>query len=66
MENLGEARECPNRGSQELGKGRHSGYAVMTPVNKFSSSGIEYIVCTDCGYILEGYVTKPSKFKSRN
>jgi DNA-directed RNA polymerase subunit RPC12/RpoP len=56
---------CPKCGSKELGKGKHSGYATMYPVHKTLSMGSDviYRVCTDCGYILEGYVQKPEKFK---
>ncbi|MFJ7667074.1 transcription initiation factor TFIIIB [Lysinibacillus sp. NPDC097195] len=56
--------ECPKCGGTELGKGKHSGYAVMVPSNRMSfGSEIEYILCTDCGFILESYVKKPEKFK---
>ncbi|WP_010094044.1 hypothetical protein [Ornithinibacillus scapharcae] len=55
---------CPKCGSNDLGKGEHAGYALMTPVNKMSfGSKIEYLLCTDCGYIIESYVKKPQKFK---
>ncbi|MCH1624468.1 transcription initiation factor TFIIIB [Fredinandcohnia quinoae] len=56
--------ECPKCGTKELGVGRHSGYGVMYPRGKMSiGSDIEYIICTECGYIIEGYVKKPGKFK---
>lgn len=56
--------ECPKCGGKELGKGKHSGYAVMYPDNKMSiGSNVEYILCTDCGFIIESYVKKPGKFK---
>ncbi|GAB3808293.1 transcription initiation factor TFIIIB [Virgibacillus kimchii] len=55
---------CPKCGGKELGKGKHSGYSAMHPVNKMSmGSTVEYIICTECGYIIEGYVKKPEKFK---
>ncbi|WP_456272446.1 transcription initiation factor TFIIIB [Bacillus sp. AK031] len=56
---------CPKCGGIELGKGQHSGYAVMSPVNKKFSFGsnIEYIICTDCGFIIESFVVNPEKFK---
>lgn len=58
------ASECPKCGSVELGKGKHRGYAVMSPVNKLSfGSDVGYMLCTDCGYIIEAYVEKPDKFK---
>ncbi|KML36037.1 transcription initiation factor TFIIIB [Cytobacillus firmus] len=57
---------CPKCGSNELGKGKHSGYGVMFPVDKMSlGSDIEYVICTSCGFIIEGYVKKPEKFKNR-
>ncbi|SIT88254.1 transcription initiation factor TFIIIB [Edaphobacillus lindanitolerans] len=56
--------KCPKCGGTELGKGKQSGYAMMAPVKKMSfGSNIEYILCTECGYIIESYVTKPEKFK---
>jgi hypothetical protein len=58
------AKECPKCGCTELGNGQHSGYAVMAPVNKMSlGSSVEYVICTECGFIIEGYVKKPEKFK---
>ncbi|WP_243387469.1 transcription initiation factor TFIIIB [Bacillus kexueae] len=66
MKNTPIGKECPKCGSTDLGKGKLSGYSTMTPVNKVISLGsdIEYIICTDCGFIIEGYVTKPEKFKN--
>lgn len=56
--------ECPKCGEKKLGKGKQSGYGVMFPENKMSfGSDIEYLICTECGYIIEGYVKKPEKFK---
>jgi hypothetical protein len=56
---------CPKCESSELGKGKQSGYGVMFPLNKMSfGSDIEYLICTSCGFIIEGYVKKPEKFKS--
>ncbi|WP_407691413.1 transcription initiation factor TFIIIB [Robertmurraya mangrovi] len=58
------ATECPKCGGKELGIGKQSGYAVMYPDNKMSlGSNIEYVICTDCGFIIESYVIKPEKFK---
>ncbi|QFT87601.1 hypothetical protein FIU87_02965 [Bacillus sp. THAF10] len=58
------ATECPKCGAKELGIGIHSGYGVMLPKNKMSlGSDIEYTICTQCGFIIEGYVKKPEKFK---
>ncbi|MDM5231914.1 transcription initiation factor TFIIIB [Lysinibacillus pakistanensis] len=56
--------ECPKCGGKEMGKGKHSGYGTMYPDGKMSlGSDIEYIICTECGFIIEGYVKKPEKFK---
>lgn len=56
--------KCPKCESTELGRGKQSGYAILYPANKFGiGSPIEYIVCASCGYIIEGYVIKPEKFK---
>ncbi|WP_377889053.1 transcription initiation factor TFIIIB [Alkalihalobacillus sp. R86527] len=57
---------CPKCGGTELGKGKHSGYAVMSPMKKKLSFGseIEYVLCTDCGFIIESYVKNPEKFKN--
>ncbi|MHC0036921.1 transcription initiation factor TFIIIB [Pseudoneobacillus sp. C159] len=64
MRHTARATECPKCGSKELGRGQHRSYAVMSPVNKMSfGSDIEYLICTECGYIIEGYVKKPEKFK---
>lgn len=57
-------KECPQCGEKELGIGKHTGYGVMYPKNKVSiGSEIEYMICTGCGFIIEGYVKKPEKFK---
>ncbi|MCL1702233.1 transcription initiation factor TFIIIB [Lysinibacillus sp. Bpr_S20] len=64
MKNSTKATECPKCGGTELGKGKHNGYAVMYPENKMSiGSTVEYIICTECGFIIESYVKKPEKFK---
>ena len=56
--------ECPKCCGKELGKGKHSGYAVMHPDNKMSfGSDVEYIICIECGFIIESYVKRPEKFK---
>lgn len=58
------AEKCPKCGSNELGKGKHSGYGVIFSVNKMSlGSDIEYLIYSNCGFIIEGYVKKPEKFK---
>lgn len=61
-----EVTECPKCGGKELGKGVHNDYAALTPYKKIISMGsaIIYILCTDCGFIIESYVAKPNRFKS--
>ncbi|GGA72809.1 transcription initiation factor TFIIIB [Ornithinibacillus halotolerans] len=56
--------KCPKCSSVELGKGKMDNYARMSSVDRMNfGSAIEYIICTNCGYIIEGYVKKPEKFK---
>ncbi|WP_315907008.1 transcription initiation factor TFIIIB [Priestia koreensis] len=56
--------ECPKCGERELGIGKHYDYGVMYPKGKMSlGSEVEYLLCTECGFIIEGYVKKPEKFK---
>jgi len=64
LKNSTKITECPKCGGKELGKGKHSGYGTMYPDGKMSlGSDIEYIICTECGFIIESYVKKPEKFK---
>lgn len=64
MKNESDVTACPKCGSRELGKGSQRGYSAMQNVNNMSfGSTIEYVICTECGYIIEGYVKKPEKFK---
>lgn len=63
MEKSMKVTECPKCGGKELGKGKRSGYGRMYPDNKILGSDVEYIICTKCGFIIEGYVKKPEKFK---
>lgn len=58
-------KECPKCGCKEMGKGKLSGYAMMSPVGKIFSMGSEIIaeICTECGHILEMKVKHPEKFK---
>ncbi|MDF1506963.1 transcription initiation factor TFIIIB [Robertmurraya sp. DFI.2.37] len=59
--------ECPKCGEngKGIGIGRHSGYGAMYPKGKMSfGSEVEYIICTDCGFIIESYVKKPEIFKN--
>ena len=57
--------ECPRCGGKDLGKGKQSGYAVLNPFKKILGMGstVIYILCTDCGYIIDQYVEKPARFK---
>jgi len=65
MKHTTKVTECPKCGGKELGKGyQHSSYSVMYPSNKLSFGyDVEYIICTECGLIIESYVEKPEKFK---
>ncbi|MFA6809091.1 MAG: transcription initiation factor TFIIIB [Eubacteriales bacterium] len=58
--------KCPNCGSTEIGKGKLSGYAVLTPVGKIFATGSAIIadVCTNCGTIIKMKVEHPEKFKA--
>lgn len=62
-----EVTECPKCGGKELGKGIHTDYAALAPYKKIFGLGsaIVYILCTDCGFIIESYVEKPNRFKSK-
>jgi len=59
--------KCPDCGNAEIGKGKLSGYAVLTPLGKILSMGSPIIadVCTNCGTIIKMKVEKPEKFKDR-
>ena len=64
MRDSTETTECQKCGGKELGKGRHSGNSAIAPYKKISfGSNVVYIICTDCGFIIESYVTKPEQFK---
>jgi transcription elongation factor Elf1 len=66
MVNSKKITECPKCGGKELGKGKNSGYGTIYPDGKMrldAGSDVEYIICTDCGFIIETYVTKPEQFK---
>lgn len=62
---MNEVDKCPKCGSTELGKGKFSGYAVLTPLHKLFSMGSDVIadVCTECGYVISLKVKNPEKFK---
>lgn len=55
--------KCPKCGSREIGEGKQKGYAGMVPAKGALSRAIRYRICTQCGYIIEGYVSTPKKFK---
>jgi predicted nucleic acid-binding Zn-ribbon protein len=59
--------KCPDCGSNEIGKGKFSGYASLNPVGKIFSAGSAVIVdvCTNCGTIICMKSEKPEKFKTR-
>jgi hypothetical protein len=64
MRDSNEVMQCPKCQGTELGKGKQRGYANITPSGKMGfNSEVVYTICTDCGYIIEGYVTKPRRFK---
>lgn len=48
----------------ELGIAVQQVNGSLRPKNKmsFGSNSIEHVVCTQCGFIVESYVTKPEKF----
>lgn len=57
--------QCPKCGGNELGIGTQSGYATVVPKGVMSfGSTLEFLICTECGLIIESYVTKPDKFKN--
>jgi hypothetical protein len=35
----------------------------MSSRGKLVGLAVEYIICTTCGFIIEGYVKQPHKFK---
>lgn len=56
--------KCPDCGNTEIGKGKLSGYAALSPIgNKFSTgSAIIADVCINCGKIIKMKVEHPEKF----
>lgn len=64
MKKSASVTECPKCGGEEFGRGKQSGYSAMQPVSKMGfGSTIEYIICVRCGFIIEGYVKKPGRFR---
>jgi len=54
MNHASNVSNCPKCGATELGKGKHSGYSVMSPVNKLSlGCNIEYIFVPSVGLLLK-------------
>ena len=58
-------KECPKCGGTEFGKGKQRDYAALRHPTKIFSIGsaIMYVLCTDCGFIIESFVEKPERFK---
>lgn len=57
--------QCPKCGGKEIGKGRQTGDALVTPIKGLFKFGtpVIYYICLKCGFIVESYVEDPSKFK---
>lgn len=57
--------KCPKCGGSHIGRGKFTGYAALQPLDKLFSIGSPVVanVCTDCGYVIDMYVTRPEKFK---
>ena len=58
---------CPECGGKNLGLGRFEGYACLTVCKEngrssLRSSGVDAVVCSDCGLVLELRVRDPHKF----
>ena len=56
--------KCPECGCTQIGKGKLSGYANMTPVGRIFTTGSQVIadVCSNCGLIIKLKVDSPHKF----
>lgn len=64
MKETAQLKQCPKCGGVELGRGKHSGMGSVYPYGKMGlTSEVEILLCTDCGFIIESYVTKPKRFK---
>ncbi|TQK74063.1 hypothetical protein FB479_102703 [Brevibacillus sp. AG162] len=63
MENQKE--QCPKCGCYEIRRGKQGGHAIVTPLDKFFGLGSTIIhrIFTNCGYVIDSYVEKPSRFK---
>ncbi|MFF5995805.1 transcription initiation factor TFIIIB [Lysinibacillus sp. KU-BSD001] len=59
-----EAKECPKCGCTHIGYGKQGGYGNVSANGKLSfGSAIMHVICTDCGYVIESYATRPKSFK---
>lgn len=57
------ATECPKCGCTTIGRGYRLKNGAMIPYGgMFKSSAVVYEICTNCGYILAGYVDQPELF----
>ncbi len=58
------AKDCPKCGSHEIGRGKQSGYAGVTPYEKMGfNHSLIHLICTDCGWVVGSYVENPKVFK---
>ncbi|WP_432360757.1 transcription initiation factor TFIIIB [Sporosarcina sp. UB5] len=56
--------ECPKCDSREIGRGKQSGYAGVTPYERMGfNHSLVLLICTDCGWVIGSYVEKPAAFK---
>ena len=56
-------QQCKACGGQIFVKGKMSGYANVTPINKvFGSSPLLLTFCKECGEVSSMKVEKPEKF----
>ena len=55
--------ECPKCGCTEIGRGYHLRNGAMIPYGGvFKASAVMYEICTNCGYVIAGYVDQPELF----
>ncbi|MFJ7953753.1 transcription initiation factor TFIIIB [Lysinibacillus sp. NPDC096418] len=52
---------CVQCGGKEIGQGKQSGYATVSPYKKMGFGS--HLICTDCGWVVGSYVEDPSAFK---
>ncbi|AEI46298.1 hypothetical protein [Paenibacillus mucilaginosus] len=60
-----EGKACPACGGTELAEGEQAGYSQMGHRGKPLKPGspIVHVFCTDCGIIIQSYVSQPQRFK---